>query len=126
MTEVASYVQPGFRTIIPYLYGNLELVDFVRDIFGAEVTRRGEPDSQGHFHCELKVGDSIVLIGNGYYADPTMAAATWIYVKDVDTTYKNAVRAGAKALREPANQSWGDRVAGVKDACGNTWWIATH
>jgi uncharacterized glyoxalase superfamily protein PhnB len=55
-----------------------------------------------------------------------MAAAVYIYVPDVDHTYQRALEAGAASLREPADQTWGDRVAGVKDSSGNTWWIATH
>ena len=27
---------------------------------------------------------------------------------------------------EPADQFYGDRNAGVKDASGNLWWIGTH
>ena len=27
---------------------------------------------------------------------------------------------------EPADQDYGDRMAGVKDPFGNVWWIATH
>jgi PhnB protein len=34
--------------------------------------------------------------------------------------------AGATSMREPENQFYGDRSAGVKDAFGNVWWIATH
>jgi PhnB protein len=29
-------------------------------------------------------------------------------------------------MMEPADQFYGDRNAGVKDPCGNLWWIATH
>jgi uncharacterized glyoxalase superfamily protein PhnB len=29
-------------------------------------------------------------------------------------------------VREPKTESWGDRVGGVKDTSGNTWWIATN
>ena len=34
--------------------------------------------------------------------------------------------AGATAVREPANQFYGDRSAGVTDPVGNYWGIATH
>ena len=29
-------------------------------------------------------------------------------------------------MREPTDQFYGDRSAGVRDAAGNLWWIATH
>ncbi len=122
----AKYIQEGHHTLTSYLYGGPKLVDFVAKVFGAEVTHKPAPDADGRFHSEVKIGDSMLLIGNGYFADPSMAAATWIYVPDADATYKHAIRAGATSLREPADQTWGDRVSGVKDAFGNTWWIATH
>ena len=33
---------------------------------------------------------------------------------------------GATSIREPENQLYGDRSAGVIDGQGNQWWIATH
>jgi len=39
---------------------------------------------------------------------------------------KHALGAGATSVMEPADQFYGDRNAGVKDASGNIWWIATH
>jgi PhnB protein len=121
-----SYVQEGFHTLTPYIYGGLKLIDFLKQVFGAEEIRIGKPDESGELHCELKIGDSPLLVGSGYFADSSMAAAIWIYVPDADATYKRALQAGATAVREPANQTWGDRVCGVKDSFGNTWWIATH
>jgi PhnB protein len=126
MSEDRSYIQKGHHTLTSYLYGGPKLLEFVQNVFGAEVTHNPEPDASGEFHSEVRIGDSMLLIGNGYFADSSMAAATWIYVKDVDATYKHALSAGAKGIREPADQTWGDRVAGVKDTFGNTWWIATH
>ena len=49
-----------------------------------------------------------------------------LYVEDCDATYKRALDAGASSIREPADQFYGDRIAGVKDRFGNRWWIATH
>ena len=50
----------------------------------------------------------------------------YVYVNDVDATYKKAIDAGAKSLREPQNEFYGDRSAGVDDGSGIQWWIATH
>ena len=35
-------------------------------------------------------------------------------------------RCGRHVGREPTDQFYGDRSAGVRDAAGNLWWIATH
>ena len=121
-----KHIQSGFTTITPYLYAKLDFVDFIKNAFGAEVTHNPAPDAEGKFHAEAKIGDAHLLFGNGYFSDPSMAAAIYIYVSDVDATCKRAVSFGAKSIREPADMTWGDRVGGVKDSSGNTWWIATH
>jgi len=126
MSASTKYIQPGYSTVTPYLYAKPDLADFLKNAFGAEVTHPPTPDAAGHFHSEATVGGAHVLFGNGFFSDPSMAAAVYIYVPDVDATYKRAVSLGAKALREPADMTWGDRVAGVKDTSGNTWWIATN
>jgi PhnB protein len=126
MSDETNYRQPGFFAVTPYLYGGLELIDFLKQVFGAEETHRGTPDAAGNLHSEVKIGDSHVLLGKGYFTDPSMAAALYIYVKDVDATYARALGAGATSVRAAVDYPWGDRIAGVKDSFGNTWWIATH
>jgi PhnB protein len=126
MSTANKHIHPKFTTITPYLYAKIDLIDFIKNVFGAEVTDTPTPDAKGQFHGEAKIGDAQLMFGNGYFSDPSMAAAIYIYVPDVDATFKNAVRFGAKAVREPADMTWGDRVGGVKDTSGNTWWIATH
>ena len=49
-----------------------------------------------------------------------------LYVEDCDATYAAAIEAGAESTMEPADQFYGDRMAGVRDGEGQTWWIATH
>jgi uncharacterized glyoxalase superfamily protein PhnB len=50
----------------------------------------------------------------------------YLYVPDTDAVYRAAVSAGGKSVREPADQFYGDRTAGVEDPCGNQWYVATH
>jgi PhnB protein len=126
MSTTTDHIQPGYTTITPYLYAKIDLADFLKNAFGAEVTHAPTPDASGHFHAEAIVGGAHVLFGNGFFSDPSMAAAIYIYVPDVDATHKRAVSLGAEAIREPSDMTWGDRVGGVKDTSGNTWWIATN
>ena len=125
MSAEAKHIQDGFTTITPYLYGDVRLIDFLKKAFGAELVSGGTPQGS-ELHSELEIGGAKVMVGSGWFADKSMSAATWVYVPDVDATHKRAVQLGATSLREPANMTWGDRVCGVKDMCGNTWWIATH
>jgi PhnB protein len=49
-----------------------------------------------------------------------------LYVDDVDADYKRALDAGGTSFREPTDQFYGDRSAGIQDRFGNQWWLATH
>jgi PhnB protein len=50
----------------------------------------------------------------------------YLYVANVDATYKRAIDAGAKSVIEPADMFSGDRYACVKDMGENDWWIASR
>ena len=47
-------------------------------------------------------------------------------VRKKKSTRPRTGRAGATSIAEPADQTYGDRSGGVKDAFGNQWYIATH
>lgn len=49
-----------------------------------------------------------------------------VYVDDVDAVFESALARSAASLREPEDQFYGDRVAGVLDTQGNQWWFATR
>ena len=76
-------------------------------------------------HAEIKIGDSMVMLGECRDQSP-MNAMIYLYVKDTDKLYNQANKAGAESIMAPTNQFYGDRNAGVKDPCGNQWWIGTH
>jgi PhnB protein len=117
-----------YHTVTPYLVvnGAAGLIDFLQQAFGAqEMERMAEPDGTVR-HGEVRIGDSIVMVGEASAQHKPMPTALYLYVTDTDTTYRRAIQAGATSLTEPANQFYGDRNAGVEDPCGNQWWIATH
>jgi len=106
--------------------GAAKLIDFLTRAFSAkELHRMSTPDGRIG-HAEVKIGDSPVMISDSSEHCQAMPAAFYLYVPDVDATYKQAVSAGGESTMEPANQFYGDRGAGVKDAFGNLWWIGTH
>jgi PhnB protein len=123
----------GFRTITPFLIHEKapELVDFMKSTFGAEELKRntgGDPDG---FYSEVRIGDSVIMIGGGSAARRgNLPAALHVYVPDCDAAYGRALKAGAVTLMgergEPADRPYGERSAFVEDAFGNYWYIATR
>jgi PhnB protein len=125
---VGEPIREGFHTVTPYLLAREadDLVAFVKQAFGATETFRA-PGGAGGLHIEVRIGDSMVMIGGGAaWGGELMPAMLHLYVEDVDAVYRRALGAGAAAIEEPADQPDGDRRAGVKDPFGNQWYIATH
>jgi PhnB protein len=77
-------------------------------------------------HAEVRIGDSVVMVGGAGGEWPAVRAALHLYVADVDASYQAALAAGATSTAEPADQFYGDRRANVIDSAGNQWFIATH
>ncbi len=72
-------------------------------------------------HGELRIGDAVIMFADVAGQFTARPAGIFIYVDDVDDTYKKAIAAGAVSVIEPAKQSYG-YTCGFKDAFGNDWW----
>jgi PhnB protein len=124
-------VQPipeGSHSVTPYLVveraGNL--IDFLKKAFDAkEIHHMTQPDGT-IMHAEVRIGDSLVMLGDACGEHKPMPCYLHLYVPDVDAVYQRALQAGAVSVREPADQFYGDRSAGVRDPAGNFWGIGTH
>ncbi len=136
---MAGKVKPvpaGYHTVTPYLVvrGANEAIEFYKKAFGAqEMLRMPMPDGK-IVHAEIKIGDSVVMLGE---ENPQMGAKSpqslggspvsiFLYVPEVDATYKQAIAAGAKQVMPPADQFWGDRFGKLTDPFGHEWGLATH
>jgi uncharacterized glyoxalase superfamily protein PhnB len=118
----------GYHSITPYLVvdGAARLIDFLVQAFGAEEVERFAAPGNRVGHAELRIGDSVVMLGDARPEHPAMQAMLYLYVDDVDATYQIALSSGAQSVQPPQDQFYGDRSGGVKDPCGNVWYIATH
>ncbi len=135
-----SPVQPipaGYHSVQPYLYprGAAQAIEFYKNAFGATEIMRMPAASDGRImHAEVRIGDSVVMLADEHpeiqaWSPAHFGGATsslLLYVENCDAVYKQALAAGAKSVREPADQFYGDRMAGVEDPFGHQWWIATH
>ncbi len=123
-----QYIPDGFHAVTPYLViqGAARLIDFLKAAFGAEELYRGARPDGTIPHALVRIGDSMVEMGEPVEASKVMRAMLHLYVPDTDAVYQRALAAGATPVAEPANQFYGDRVAGVADPCGNLWYISTR
>ena len=121
-------IPAGHHTVTPYMVVEdvPRLVEFLKDAFGATELECIEGPDGRIMHAQIRIGDSMIMMGQANENFPPLTSAIYLYVIDTDATYKQALEAGGDSLMEPADQFYGDRNAGVKDPCGNLWWIATH
>lgn len=122
------HIPTGHNAVSPYLVTKSaeQVIGLMRQAFGGEELHRSTRPDGTIMHAEVRIGDSVVMIGEACGEFPAMPCMVHVYVPDCDRAYARALQAGATSVREPALQPYGDRTGGVVDAGGNQWWLATH
>ena len=123
-----THFLPDQRTVTPCLHIEraAACMEFLKQAFRAEeVMRHQTPDGIVH-HAKMRIGDSVLEMGEAHGMFPAMPANLHLYVPDADAVYRQALAAGAASEREPRDEPYGDHIAGVRDPFGNVWWVATH
>jgi PhnB protein len=126
-----SPIPKGYHTITAQLSidGADKAIEFYQKAFGAEVVDKApDPSGKKIWHASLRVGDSMLFVNDVF---PDMGgspshSSLWLYVQDVDASFKRAVAAGAKGKNAPMDMFWGDRMAHVIDPFGQEWALATR
>lgn len=115
------------HTVTVYLHpvGAPKFIDFLEKGFGAEVVERHQSNEGFVYHSKVRIGDSIIELGEAHDQWQPMKSAIYVYVKDVDEAYKQALSAGATSALEPTNQPYGERSAWVNDEFGNIWYLSS-
>ncbi len=128
-------IPEGYPQVIPYLIidGAADAIDFYAKVFGTkERMRMGGGGFVGH--AELELGDSMIMLADESPDSPAKSpkglggspVTISLYVEDVDGVWEKAMAAGAKELRPPTDQFYGDRTAQFEDPWGHRWNIGTH
>jgi PhnB protein len=123
-----GHITPDTRTILPgfSVRGAAQFVEFIKQAFGAEEAFMHKSPSGTVIHSRIRIGDSILAVGELRGEHAPMPFHLHMYVPNIDALYESALRAGAKTLRAPKDEPYGDRAATVEDAFGNYWSFATH
>jgi PhnB protein len=136
MATKVNPIPAGYHTATPYLTLNdcARAIDFYTKAFGAQEIMRMDGPAGKIGHAEIKIGNSILMLadempGGGNRAPQSLGGTTsgiFLYVNDVDSSYKRAVDAGARGDAPPTDMFWGDRYARLTDPFGHSWAMATH
>ena len=121
-------IPEGYHSVTPYITvpDVAKALEFVQRAFGAKQVEAA-PDAGGTIrHADVLIGDSHVMFGQASEQWPSRPGTLYLYTENVDELYRRAMEAGGTSLREPTNEFYGDRSAGVADSQGNQWWMATH
>jgi PhnB protein len=125
----------GYHTVTPHLVmrDSAKAIEFYKKAFGATEISRMEMPGGKIGHAEIQVGDSRIMLADefpGATRSPESLGGTTVslhlYLADVDSAFKQATAAGAKADMPPADMFWGDRYGKVTDPFGHSWGLATH
>jgi uncharacterized glyoxalase superfamily protein PhnB len=129
-------IPDGFHTLTPHIIVQdaAKAVEFYKKAFAAqEITRHMTPDGKAVMHAQLKIGNSMLMLGQEM--PPTClspksrggtSATLHLYVENADAAFDRAVKAGCTVKMPLTDQFWGDRYGMAEDPFGHQWSIATH
>ena len=137
MTPSGRSIPAGYHAVTPALTTKdvEKAIGFYKRAFGAEERMRFlGPDEKSIMHAEIKIGDSIMMLGEEHAEmgcqGPQALGGTpvnlYLYVEDADQAFSRAVSAGAKADKPVADMFWGDRCGQLTDPFGHRWNLATR
>jgi len=107
-------------------------LEFLERAFGFELIMLIEDADGNVAHSEMRLGDSVVMVGSEWSDDHRSPASTGgkntqsIHIKiaeDIDAHCARARAAGADVFMEPADQFYGDRTYRCRDLEGHIWTV---
>jgi uncharacterized glyoxalase superfamily protein PhnB len=120
-------------------------IDWLCRAFGFEVKLKVEGEGGRIEHSELVFGEGLIMVGGTNKGDAGKEAwqsrqvsprsigggntqSLCVFVDDVDAHCVRARAAGAKIIREPKTDDygedyWSDRTYGAEDLDGHIWWF---
>lgn len=117
-------IPANHQVVMPYLmvHDAAKLLDFVKKVFGAEEKYKQLREENKILHAEVSIGNNTIMFCDSTATWSPQPGSLFVYVANADETYQKALANGAVSVMELSDQSYG-RSGGVKDPCGNTWWI---
>ena len=116
-------IPPQNNRLMPYIIvpGAYKFAEFMKNVFGATEQTIIQRSEGVIMHGELRIGDSVIMFADATTEIDARPAGIFIYVDNVNETYREALHMGANSLREPTQQPYG-YTCGFRDPFGNDWW----
>ena len=128
-SQGTAYKPEGVSDLMPYLHpaGAPQMIELLKRAFAAEPTAVHQSPDGIVRHATVRIGSSMIEMGEAHGQWQPMPMTFMLYVDDVDFWYKRAMEAeGMISMSKPGDQAYGDRVGAVKDPFDNVWYIGTH
>ena len=124
----AKPIPDGFHAVTPYLFAEAasQLIEFISAAFDGEVIFRQTRPDGAIMHATMRMGDSMLMLADATAQFGPMPTSIYLYVPDCDAVYDSALNSGGVSVFPIMTLPSGERYGGVKDPCGNIWWVATH
>lgn len=119
----------GYNSVSPYLISPIaeEEIAFIVDVFEGSLIRRFDRPDGSIMHAEIRIDDSVIMLGGGATDQQATSPHIHVYVSNVEAVYKRAIKFGASPVQEPLQKRPDDDFrAGFRDASGVTWWVASQ
>lgn len=126
--SATAYKPSGYPSVSPYLVVTdaRAAIQFMVDVLDAvEIRRFDAPEGGRLMHAEVRLDDSVIMLGDCMEGWPAVPAHVHVYVPDVDATFARAMKHGATSLQEPVKKQDDDKRGGFQDAWGTSWWVGT-
>src|SRR5262245_66105466 len=125
MSEQLTVTPAGYTTVAPWVVTDDTgaFLDFVAGAFGGVELARVKTEDGLIGHCEIRVGDTVVLAFDRHADWPSMPSLLRVFVADADEAFGRAVAAGASVVTALADDAFGQRGGRGRDPFGNIWWV---
>jgi uncharacterized glyoxalase superfamily protein PhnB len=127
--DTVEAVPHGYHTVTPYLIvKNAQgFLDFIVEALNGKVESKMNLPDGTIGHSSVRIGDSVLMVGEQMRDMPATSVMLYLYVEDVDKLFAHASKSkSATVLQEPRDEFYGDRAGCFSDEWGNKWWISTH
>ncbi len=123
-----DHLPDGYTSLTSYyLVKNVQqYLHFLELAFNAETTESIPREDGTIMHAEVRIGNSLLMIGEAREEGRATKSMQYMYVPDVDASYKHVLKAGAESIQEPEDQFYGHRTCALRDPYGNEWWLASQ